>query len=1445
MKRILSWIVLAGVAWCVRGPAAGVAQEPVAEFLEALRTQGYYDAAEWYLDTLQQKPYVPPEVKQTIPYELGLTALSAANQTRDLKRRMETLDRAADYFRRFLKQSPKHPSAPDAKLQLGNVEVSRAEGTLIQAEQTDDPAEKKKLIQQGHQLYEGALKMFQTAAAELEKRYRIYPPASPDPKVREARRKAYSDWAKARLLWGQTEFQFALHFEEKNPRRKQLLEQARERFHTLYVHNRTRFLGQMARLFEGRCYQEMGRLREALSAFQDVIEVAEVVTGSPAFRNLMNKAVALQLEVWNDPRQAKYEAVLEQGTKWLENTLGEEDRSQEGLLIAYQTARAADALIKKWEKDPKHKKDIPKLRRELVRVLRPVIRVPNPNRDAARTLLAKYEKLSDQPVDFADARDRATLMIETAQEKQGELDAELAKGKNADQNKVKQLRREIQAEWENALKMLRTALDLRDESTTLEDIHTIRFRMAYIHYQLGHYYDAAVLGQYQARFYPTAPNSLDCAKIALRSYLDAYNQESVDARPFHARKLVEVAEMLARRWPNDPTSDLAWMLLGKLAARDGNYQQAIQYYDRVASDSPQRPLADLESGALLWSWYLRRLTDKEADPAQRDQLLKQAQTRMEKGVAALKDQQVSYSRLSGVLSLAQLYLVQGRAADALKLLQSPQGPLAVVANADPVIRDKPKFVEETYKAALRAYVGVRQMDKAKEIMGRLRQMVQQEGGADQQRAQRLMAIYASLGRDLERQIAALKNDSSKQQELKTLVQGFESILGEIAANQQASPGMLHWVAETFLSMGKGLTGVQGTSADSTKYFARAAEAYQRLIATMQSTRPEAVPTLQVRLAHCLRQQGKFKEAINLLLKVLQEKPSALDAQKEAAYTFQHWGRQSKDTRRYQQAMAGYLSKKTRKRIIWGWAYMSTILQRQEKLRSDFHEARYNLALCHYELAELQKDPARKNEYLKRASKDIAITYRLFPEMGGADWRPQYDRLLKRIQRALGEPTTGLLALKQKQTEERQRQQEQAPSPDSKTPVAANTPSPPQQPGSGTGGPSQPSSTQTEGGGINMLLWFAIVVVGLGAAVAVPIFMHKKQRRRRKALLTPLLLLALLAPGRAGADSIHLKDGKELTGTIPQGGITRTEIKIQRAGKTETVPVNQIQWISLDQKEPPALRTVRRLVVNGNYDMALRNFERYKDLDPGNVKDLLVKQEVEFYKALALAGKALQSGDENALKEAGKAMTTFLNNNQGSWHYFEANEMIGRLLSALNRPDRAVEYYAKLEEAPWPDVKLRGKVLQAQSLLRQKKADQALGQFQQVINQAQGKPELNSLLLSATVGKAEALAAQGKFDQAVPLLEGIVAKASPTDYELRARLYNALGRCHLAANKPREALLAFLHVDLLYHRSAEQHAEALYHLIQLWRKLGRPERADEAHARLMTRYKSSPWAKASP
>jgi tetratricopeptide (TPR) repeat protein len=114
-------------------------------------------------------------------------------------------------------------------------------------------------------------------------------------------------------------------------------------------------------------------------------------------------------------------------------------------------------------------------------------------------------------------------------------------------------------------------------------------------------------------------------------------------------------------------------------------------------------------------------------------------------------------------------------------------------------------------------------------------------------------------------------------------------------------------------------------------------------------------------------------------------------------------------------------------------------------------------------------------------------------------------------------------------------------------------------------------------------------------------------------------------------------------------------------------------------------------------------------------------------------------------------------------------------------------------------------------------------------------------LLATIGRAECLAGLARPDEGIALATKVIdendSKEKPV---LFARAYNALGVCYLRAGKPEEALLAFLHVDLLFTQDPDAHAEALYHLTALWKALNHPERALQARSLLLDRYSGSPW-----
>jgi hypothetical protein len=73
------------------------------------------------------------------------------------------------------------------------------------------------------------------------------------------------------------------------------------------------------------------------------------------------------------------------------------------------------------------------------------------------------------------------------------------------------------------------------------------------------------------------------------------------------------------------------------------------------------------------------------------------------------------------------------------------------------------------------------------------------------------------------------------------------------------------------------------------------------------------------------------------------------------------------------------------------------------------ESRYRYALA-------QKDSQRRTKVLEAAVQDLWSTYKLRPTLGGPDTTARYDRTLKMIQKALGQPETGLAEFKKRDAE---------------------------------------------------------------------------------------------------------------------------------------------------------------------------------------------------------------------------------------------------------------------------------------------------------------------------------------------------------------------------------------------------------------------------------------------
>src|SRR5262249_45928922 len=149
MKSILRSALIGALLCGLARPALlspASAKEPVEQFLEKLREREFFDAAEWYLESLKTNPNIDAETKQIIPYEQARVIVEISKSERVTAERLKKLDAAKLLFSDFLKNNPSHSYAGLARLQLGNLLVERAKAFVSQAEREKKADEKKKIL---------------------------------------------------------------------------------------------------------------------------------------------------------------------------------------------------------------------------------------------------------------------------------------------------------------------------------------------------------------------------------------------------------------------------------------------------------------------------------------------------------------------------------------------------------------------------------------------------------------------------------------------------------------------------------------------------------------------------------------------------------------------------------------------------------------------------------------------------------------------------------------------------------------------------------------------------------------------------------------------------------------------------------------------------------------------------------------------------------------------------------------------------------------------------------------------------------------------------------------------------------------------------------------------------------------------------------------------------
>jgi tetratricopeptide (TPR) repeat protein len=319
-----------------------------------------------------------------------------------------------------------------------------------------------------------------------------------------------------------------------------------------------------------------------------------------------------------------------------------------------------------------------------------------------------------------------------------------------------------------------------------------------------------------------------------------------------------------------------------------------------------------------------------------------------------------------------------------------------------------------------------------------------------------------------------------------------------------------------------------------------------------------------------------------------------------------------------------------------------------------------------------------------------------------------------------------------------------------------------------------------------------------------------------------------------ADRVRLVRGSE-TGEVTT--TTPFEVTVTKSASNERkIPVNEIKAIVFDG-EPAELSQARTSVANGAFAKALQQLEK---IDLSQVRRDLIKQDIEYYQALAAA--RLAEGGEGEVIDAGRKLNSFVRSYPTSHHFLDASEMMGDLLMVSGRYEPAQRQYAELAKAPWSDYKMRAAVALGRSLQAQGKQPEAIAHFDSVLAMADEGPDAANQKLAATLGRAISLAESGKTDESVGAIEKVILDTDTQEKQLQARAHNALGKCYEKAGRSKDALFAYLYVDIIYNTVPDAHAESLFHLVPLWRTIGQDDRSRETREVLLKRYPGSRWAK---
>lgn len=868
-----------------------------------------------------------------------------------------------------------------------------------------------------------------------------------------------SDYLQSQLLAAAATEELADAFKPGSKEHTDTLLAAAKEYGEINEKYRRKGAGIFARQYQARCLLKLEGQKDKKHITDALTYLGEILgegDGDPTIRRIKMSTFELATKAWLDGEQYA-ESILKAGA-WIDDARPNENREPELQQIRVNVAEAALKYAAELKKKDPASKDARQILFKGREYVKDALKYgDNATKRKAGELLPQFggagaaeeetAGADKEPKTFQEAKDfgkEALDSLKTAEQIvklfppriKAESDTKIREDLERDLADAKQT---LSTAKGRALRYFRIAMQLAPPDTTNEDLNACRYFLCYLEYDAGNYYNALTYGQFLAFRHPEFDRASQAALIAMASCQKLYAEEQDADKEFESQNILKIAQYIVAKWPEEKEAEEALNTLIPFLIKAGRLNDAEKYVQQIPEASTYRGMAELKTGQALWANYLVGMKDvreleanfkeweKDGFPESRtaasvnadiaklkaplETLKKRAQQTLVDGVKRMQSAgDVNPTVASASLSLSQIYVDTNQPAAAVTLLEDPKiGALTLVNNKDESV-SREGFAEEVYKTALRAYISSlatsqnadETVNKAKAVMNGLKERL----GATPEGEQKLVQNYVGVARDLQTQLDLATDDATRF----NLAKGFEAFLRQVG-DQAADFQILNWVAETFRRMGDafGRDKSNRPKKEALAYYNEAIKTYEKLLEKAEKDAdflpsPKAKPALLQQLAIAYRDVGKFADAAKKFREILSANPGLISVQMEAAYNYQAWAGYSSETAKYyNSAVMGFTDKDTKKLIIWGWKPMADKIAGDSRFTQQFYEARYNLALCRFKYALTlgERDPNRK-KLVDMSKLDIELTAKLFPDMGGTQWRPKFDVLLKNIQKEAGD-----------------------------------------------------------------------------------------------------------------------------------------------------------------------------------------------------------------------------------------------------------------------------------------------------------------------------------------------------------------------------------------------------------------------------------------------------------